>query len=254
MTAVDTGPAYPPPPAAGSNAIGGFQIGVSSIGDIRAFDWWRTILSQYANSPRIIAVLENFADAIDPTENLTAFFDQIWNIDTAQGYGLDVWGRIVGVERVLRVVEDTYLAFNEANDPSGQSFGFGPFYDGNSGLTQNFSLSDQAYRKLIMAKAAFNITDCAIPSINRLLMHLFSYRGNAFVVDGIESSEYFGFAEQPGAQTFGFAPFYNGQPLTQMTMQYVFNFKPTPVEIAIITSSGVLPKPTGVLATIEIRP
>ena len=37
-------------PKTGSNGIGGFVIGVSPIGDIPPFDFWKTIISQYANS------------------------------------------------------------------------------------------------------------------------------------------------------------------------------------------------------------
>ena len=35
-----------------------------------------------------------------------------------------------------------------------------------------------------------------------------------------------------------------------MTMQYVFNFTLSPVELAIVEESGVLPKPVGVAATV----
>src|SRR5579871_5512746 len=98
-----TGPAYPPAPGPGSNAIGSFEIGVSPVGTIPAFDYLQTIISQYANSPILTQLIANFDQYIDPTKNLDAFFDLIWNVDTAQGYGLDVWGRIVGVTRVLQV-------------------------------------------------------------------------------------------------------------------------------------------------------
>lgn len=37
-----------------------------------------------------------------------------------------------------------------------------------------------------------------------------------------------------------------------MTMSYTFDFQPTPVEMAIIQQSGVLPKPTGVSAYVNI--
>ncbi|WP_415752057.1 DUF2612 domain-containing protein [Mesorhizobium sp. B2-1-8] len=37
-----------------------------------------------------------------------------------------------------------------------------------------------------------------------------------------------------------------------MTMTYSFAFQLTPVELAIVQNSGVLPKPTGVKASIVI--
>ena len=40
--------------------------------------------------------------------------------------------------------------------------------------------------------------------------------------------------------------------LGNMAMQYVFTFGLTPVEYAILTQSGVLPKPVGVSASLVI--
>jgi hypothetical protein len=39
-----------------------------------------------------------------------------------------------------------------------------------------------------------------------------------------------------------------------MTMLYVFEFIPTNVEAAIITQSGVLPRPTGVSVAFTFKP
>ena len=161
-----SGPTYPPPPAAGSNSIGSFTIGVSPIGTIPSFDFWATIISQYANSPILTSIIESFFDAMDQTKNIDAYFDDIWNLDTAQGYGLDCWGRIVGVTRIVQVPGTiTYLGFEE----SGTSgvFGAGVFFAG-SPLTTNFILSDAGFRTLILAKALANISDGSIKSIRDL--------------------------------------------------------------------------------------
>lgn len=216
-----SGPPYPHlNPVPGSNAIGAFAIGVSPMGDIPAFDWWTTVLAQYANSPILISMLESFRDCIEMTYDLNDFFDLVWNVDTAQGWGLDVWGRIVGVSRTLQIIETTkYLGFEEATSVSADPFNQAPFYSGQP-VTTNFDLTDSAYRVLIYAKALSNITDGSVKSINQLLRTLFPGRGNAYVTDD-------------GA----------------MTMTYTFDFALTPVEAAIVTQSGVLPKPVGVTAT-----
>ena len=204
----------------GSNAIGSFTIGVSPIGDIEPFDFWDTVISQFANSAIITQLIANFDQYIDQTVNMAAFFDNIWNIDTAQGYGLDVWGRIVGVVRTLHVpTAADYLGYKEAL-PGSNPFGQEPFFNGTP-LTSNFALSDDAFRVLIFAKALANISDGSIKSINQLLINLFPNRGNAFVVDN-----------------------------ANMTMIYQFNFVLTAVELAILGQSGILPKPVGVSATI----
>jgi hypothetical protein len=203
-----------------SNAIGKFIIGVSPIGDIPDFDFWTTIISQYANSPIITQLIANFDSYVDQTINLQSFFDLMWNVDTAQGYGLDVWGRIVGVTRTLEVGGTlTYFDFEESG-LSANGFGQQPFYAG-APINSNFQLSDNSFRTLIFAKALANISDGSIKSLNQILINLFPARGNAFVTDGLN-----------------------------MTMTYTFEFQLTAVELAIVSQSGVLPKPTGVALTI----
>ena len=220
-----TGPTYPPPPQPGSNAIGSFIIGQSPVGDISPTSaelYFQTIISQYANSATLVQLIRNFWECIDQTQNLERFFDLIWNVDTAVGYGLDVWGRIVGVSRVIQVqFDETYFGFQESS-PDGQPFGQAPFFL-NSPLTENFALPDSSFRLLIFAKALANISDGSIRSINQLLLNLFPNRGNCYVTDGLD-----------------------------MTMAYTFEFALTAVERSILAQTGVLPKPVGVSADIVI--
>lgn len=246
-----SGPPYPHPnPAPGSNAIGEFQIGVSPIGTITPFDVWTTVLSQYANSPILTQLVVNMAQYLDQTANFDAFYDLIWNIDTAQGRGLDIWGRIVNVSRTLQVPAGEYFGFAEAAGDGINSFGSAPLYL-NAPLTQNYNLSDAAYRMLIIAKALLNITDCSIPAINQILLNLFPNRGNCYVADGFPfQGLFFGFAEQLDTQPFGQAPFFSGESLPNMSITYVFEFALSAVELAIVSQSGAIPKPTGVRARV----
>ncbi|ENN86085.1 hypothetical protein RHSP_32132 [Rhizobium freirei PRF 81] len=239
---------YPRPPAGIPNGIGQFEIGVSLIGTQPSFSVWDTVISQYANSKILTTLITNLNDYIDQTQNLDAFYDAIMNVATAQGEGLNIWGRIVGVNRVLKVQVGNWFGFNEAS-PGSWTFGQGSFYSGAS-LTSNFSLSDQAYRTLIYAKAAANITDGSIPAINHILMMLFPNRGNAYVTEGSHTGAWFGFAESTNAQGFNQASFYSGSPIATMTMTYTFEFQLSPVELAIVQQSGVLPKSTGVAASV----
>lgn len=203
------------------NAIGNFVIGVSPIGSMAAFDYRRTVISQYANSAVILALIDTFFDAVDQTENLDTFFDKMWNTVTAEGYGLDCWGRIVGVNRVLHVATDRFFGF-KTTDHSFDEWNVSPFYAG-TGVTSNYSLTDEAYRQLILAKALANISDGSIASLNQLLINLFPGQGKAYVTDD-----------------------------GNMSMTYTFEFLPTPVQYAILTQSGVFPNPTGVTVSIVI--
>jgi Protein of unknown function (DUF2612) len=184
----------------------------------------QTIISQYSTSPTLVQLIENFNGYVDPNANLDQFYDLIWNVDTAEGYGLDVWGRIVGVGRVLQVASGIYFGFAEAGDVTSESplNSAGPFYSGGA-TTGSFALSDDAFRLLIYAKALSNISNGSMPAINQVLLNLFPGRGNCYVTDGMN-----------------------------MSMTYTFHFSPglTPVEFAVVSQSGILPKPVGVSATV----
>ncbi len=178
-------------------------------------DWLAPILTQYRNDPVMLAVVESWNDSLDPSEFFDRFYDEVWNIDTAGTYGLDVWGRILGVGRVLSLASVKYFGFDEATTLSADPFNTSPFYSGKM-LTDNYDLSNDGYRTLLYAKALANISNGSVPSINGILMTLFSGRGNAYVKDNQD-----------------------------MSLTYNFTFLLTPVEVAIVQSSGVLPKPTG---------
>ena len=216
MKMADSGPPYPPNPAPSSNQIGTFSIGQSAIGSGDPFDWLQTILSQYANSPRIMALIQSFFEAADQTQNLERFYDLMFSVQTAVGYGLDAWGTIVAVDRVLHIgTGPKYLGWDEGGtldyDPYNQS----PWYSGQK-LTDNYILTDDGFRVLILAKGFSNICDGSIPSINRLLTMLFGTSGKCYCQD-----------------------------LGGMSMAYKFEFTPSPVQLAILSNSGVLPTPTG---------
>lgn len=215
-------------------------------------DWDRTIISQYANSPILTQLIENMSEYIDPRANLQQFYELIWNIDSAEGFGLDIWGRIVGVNRVIQYSSSKFFGFQEAGNNSADPFGQSPFF-ADEFYYSSFSLTDQEYRRLIFAKAAANICDSSIPAINQILMNMFPRRGNAYVAELPFTpipDDYFTFQEQ-GDDAWGFdqqpfGDFADDRPAI-MKITYVFEFELEDFEIGMITS-GVLPKPTGVLA------
>jgi hypothetical protein len=214
-----SGPLVPPGPQPGSNGIGLFTIGVSPIGDIPVFSYWTTVISQYSNSSILTGIIASFQAATDQTQNFNSLYDNVINLPTAQGAGLDVLGRIVGVTRTVQLpLGLNYFGFQQAGAPG---FGQAPFFAGQA-VTNNYQLPDATFRVLITAKALSNISDGSIPSINNILRTLFPNQGNAYVADGVSSG---------GAN---------------MTMAYVFNFPLTPVQLAIVQQSGVLPKSVGV--------
>jgi hypothetical protein len=188
----------------------------------------RTIISQYGQSPTIRQLIDDMNEYIDPAADMDAFYRLVWNVDTAVGFGLDIWGRIVGVTRLLRLTtSDPILGFdNPSSPPDWQTFGHGRFFDGHAGSGgQAYELPDDAFRVLILTKALSNIVATSARSLNQLLKNLFPGRGRVYVRD-----------------------------LGGMAMQFVFNFALTPVEYAIVAQSGALPHPAGVFYSVVVVP
>jgi hypothetical protein len=179
----------------------------------------QTIISQYGTSPVLNQLIQNMNAYIDPSADIQSFYDSIWNISTASGYGLDVWGKIVGVGRLFEIPNTgPWLGFQDGSTDS-QPFGQSPFYAGPS--TGSYLLSDNAFRTLILVKAIANISNCSIQSYNTLLSNLFRGRGRCYASD-----------------------------LGNMQMLYTFEFVLEPFELAILQQSNALPRPAGVSASI----
>lgn len=180
----------------------------------------QTIISQFSNSPTIVGLVRNMNAYIDQTTNFQAFYDYVWNVNTAQGFGLDIWGRIVDVSRNLQVAPSvTNFGFSDGvNDYA--PFGQAPFYAGPP-ATSTYTLSDDAYRTLILAKALANISATTSQALNQLLRNLFPGRGRCYVND-----------------------------MGAMSMRYTFEFALQPYELAIVKTSGVLPHGAGVNVTV----
>lgn len=186
----------------------------------------RTIISQYADSPTIVRLVTDMNQYVDPRANFVAFFNLVWNVDTAVGFGLDIWGRIVGVSRLLRLPStDPIFGFENADSPPDwEPFNQGIFFPGDS-TSQSYFLPDDAFRVLILTKALANIVATNAPSLNQLLRNLFPGRGRCYVQD-----------------------------LGAMSMRFVFEFSLTTTEYAILTQSGALPHPAGVAYSVVVIP
>ena len=182
-----------------------------------------TLISQYAQSPILTQLIDNLGGYFDQTTNWNNFLFDVWSIDTAFGFGLDFWGKVLGVTRYLELaVSAQYLGLTGSDGTSsGHAFDVGVFFDGAT-ATQTYSLPDSDYRTLLLAKAFANIARTCIPVLNQLLMMLFQGYGDAYVED-------------------------NGN----MQMTYYLGWAPTSIQLAIIEQSGVMPHPTGVAVSVS---
>lgn len=102
------------------------------------------IQSQYSASKKILALADGFQRRIDPHLDVDLFYEKMFDIYTAEGFGLDNWGVILQIGRIIE-------------DP-----------DTGAGLT----LTDEYYRLLLLYKAMANISASTAAAQNSLLAML----------------------------------------------------------------------------------
>lgn len=177
-----------------------------------------TIQSQYGASPHIKGLVAAFAKEIDPNADIDLLYDKILNLDTAEGIGLDIWGRIVAIPRQILVTENNeFFGFSGSGL---QPFNQAPFYY-RGGATKSYTLTDESYRKLIYYKALSNISDSTAASQNRLLSLLFDEHVDVLDLQNIV-------------------------PRGVMKIRVVFHFYLTEYEKAILNNYGLLNRGAGV--------
>lgn len=181
----------------------------------------KTVQKQYANSPVLLALLEDFDQWVNMEKFTADFLADVWDISTAVGFGLDIWGRILGRSRNISVSQTPGFNFGfdigATPGTNWQPFNIAPFLNGTAAGNVTYPLGDEYFRQLLLVKAAANIARCDCPSLNYLLRAMFGARGRCYV---------------------GYDP---DRP---MHVGYHFEFIPTSVERSII-ESGLFPQPAG---------
>lgn len=184
------------------------------------FDVFDTLISEYFNSPILYALVESIGDWLDGEGWDDFIYKNIWLLESAKGYGLDILGRIVGAGRIISITAGgTYIGFE--GQPDAQNWDNGIWYRG-ADATNNVRLGDDTYRRVILAKARLNVCGGTIPEINAILMLLFPEYGNSYVIDNQDGS-----------------------------LTYHFGSELSAVDYAIVTQEGLLPRPSGKRLTIE---
>jgi hypothetical protein len=146
--------------------------------DFTSFDTWdiaETVQSQYATSKRMRAVIDAFWQAINPKSDIDLLYKKLVNPRTAEGYGLDVWGRIVAIGRSYLAVDDDtpYFGFDPPEGVKNErlnSFNNAPFYKTIYGKVE---LADPMYRTYVFLKALINISNSSLAGLNRMVKLLF---------------------------------------------------------------------------------
>lgn len=179
-------------------------------------EWQRTVIREFSSSPRLLRWLENVNDNVDPRAFIDLFLTDVMDPRTCGQWGLDIWGRIVGVSPYISVSDTKFIGWEEADSLDSDSWNNAVWWNGSvdNGLTR---VSNEMFRSLIFAKAAANLSDGSAASINQVLRTLFASSGEAWVVDNRDK-----------------------------TFTVNLSFTPTAAEISILQNADVLPAPAGV--------
>lgn len=178
-----------------------------------------TIMSQYANSPRLMKIITSVWDAIDPEKFTDDYYSLVMSIPSANGMGLDIWGRIVGIGRTVTFVnpQGEYFGFEDGFYP----FNERPFSAPGSG-SDTWELTNDTFRELILMKALANIVYATAPNVNALMRAMFDKPCYCLITG-------------------------------HMKWRYVFEFELSPYQRHLVYNTDLLPRPCGVLISIIIN-
>lgn len=177
-------------------------------------DLLRALLWQYNDAARLQSLLTQKQDWYDlnQSEFWDAWVRDVFDLRTANDFGLSVWAILLNVPLV--VVSDV--------DPSAQEvWGFGAnrqnFTNGNFYPTQTAGLTTEQKRLVLRLRYFDLVTRGAVPEINAFMAYLFADYGPVYVNDGLS-----------------------------MKARYVFGF-PLPSKLAtVLRDFDLLPRPAAV--------
>lgn len=175
----------------------------------------RAILWEYDNSPKLVSLLQSKSDWY--TTNQEEFWEDwatnIFDLRTANDFGLSVWAIILGVPLQTTIAPITKINFGFGTH--NKNFNNGTF--GAIGST-NVNLTTDQKRLLLQLRHFKLVSRCTIPSINRMLSNLLGNQIKMYALD----------------------------PLNMKYIIYVFSTPPSSQLSFILKNFDVLPRPAAV--------
>lgn len=195
------------------------------MSNIQQFDYsvnlLKTLLWQYNKAKNLQSLLIQKQAWYD--ENQTQFwedwYNNVFNLQTANEFGLAVWAIILGMPLNLIVAPNTSTPFGF--ELYNENFNNGNFANTESSVV-SLTLDEQ---RLILQLRYFQLTcNGTVPEINKFLKFIFQQKfGTVYVLDGLN-----------------------------MTCEYIFTFTPGAGLQAALENLDLLPRPAGVKITITI--
>lgn len=184
----------------------------------------KSLLWQYENAQNLKELVQRQQAWFDinQTEFWNDWVANVFNLDTANDFGLVVWSIILGLPLFVEITPD-YI--------NKKIFGFEEFwenYDNGSysSESQGGTVLTLLERRLVLKLRYFQIiTRCAVTEINENLNRIFAPLGSMYVLDNLD-----------------------------MSCEYVFDFTPSQNLLDVLIEFDLLPRPEAVAITITFPP
>jgi len=192
---------------------------------IQQFDYeinlLQAILWQYNNAVNLQGLLEakNAWYEANQTEFWSSWYDNVFNLETADQFGLVVWGIILGLQLYVNVPPPSGAPiFGFSGSITGSvNFDNGILTTGN-GETHVLPVETQ---RIALQLRYFQLTSSGtVPETNRMLKYLFGDMGTAYLLD-----------------------------LGHMAQEYIFEFPLSADLTYLFDNYDILPRPAGVIST-----
>jgi hypothetical protein len=181
-----------------------------------------TVQSQYAASEKILSLAAQYQEHIDPHVDIDLFYEKMFNIYTAEGVGLDNWGVILGIGRMIEApFPGECFGFDRSSLHPFDQLPFAPD-SGTAIADTTVTLDDDPYRWLLLYKAMANISASTAKAQNHLLRML--------VNTGIASFPHAAYVLE----------------VDKMVIRWVFEDSLTPMQAAVFKAAGTLARGAGV--------
>lgn len=171
------------------------------------------MLAQYANSPKLVSLVQGLQEQFNNAQTIEDWLRIVFDLRTATGFGLDIWGKILNQSRRFEYVDENQQVV-KVYLQGAQTVG---------GVDYTAEQMDEFYRTALFLKAFSYISDCSLKNMNDLLYFYFNS-----TADGTS----------PDKKAYA----YN---VGTMAIEIVFEFFMPKLEQAILTSD-LFPTPAGV--------
>lgn len=146
-------------------------------------DNYKTLSTFFNKNCSVTRLINEITNSINFQYVIDGFFDNFFNIDTASGYWLDIWGRIVGLPRAVEYLDNNCFGFDGSG---GETFNQAHFFNGSPISTSFTILDDDLYRLAIKTKQLINISDMSITTLTAIVKYFFN--SSCYAVDNYDMS------------------------------------------------------------------